>query len=604
MAKRDPKQERLIKELDRVERRLRKIYGDTYRAAIEIKAVRKAIERGEEFTWSGNPAAAKQLNRLIDNLTNQTNTYLRNSTSEMWKQGERNAHNALAAVFSTNKKSEEEVESITEQAQSEMRKKGATARNYFNEERGGFTISDRVWNITDASKKELEAIIQNGIIQGKNPDQIAKSVQPYLREPNKLFRRVRNKETGQLELSKAAKEYRPGRGVYRSSYKNALRLARTEMTAAYRRAEWETYQSNPLITGFKIELSNNHTTLVNGVPTPFHDICDDMVGDYPKTFKWTGWHPQCRCRMTPIMIDKSDFRSRMKALAEGKLNEWKPKSTVTDMPENFKKWIQENSSRIPGAKSLPYWMQDNLSTINNILTQPRQISTFTLDENTIARLKEKGWGIEIEGDIKAYQERAGSFNAEVYGDEMSAILKKAGVEVNKKTLRVRRMGNIDIILENEKEHLEIHRNFTIGKKREKIVRHLYFNLPERLQGKGLSKELTKIMYKQYQSAGIEEIRVGANITIGGYAWAKYGFHVPRGQMDMIGFSHERHYLKFKQVTDQFFRENPSAQSFPMQIIADQPWGKEMLLGSDWAGFLDLTDDVAVELFENYLFRSR
>ena len=187
---------------------------------------------------------------------------------------------------------------------------------------------------------------------------------------------------------------------------------------------------------------------------------------------------------------------------------------------------------------------------------------------------------------------------------MSAILKEAGVEINKKTLRVRRMGNIDIILENEKEHLEIHRNFTIGRKREKIVRHMYFNLPERLQGKGLSKELTKIMYNQYQSAGIEEIRVGANITIGGYAWAKYGFHVPRTELNQVNLNNPSDYKTFKKITDQFFDENPSAQSFPMQVISDQPWGKEMLLKSSWAGFLDLTDDLAVELFENYLFRSR
>lgn len=349
MSENNTKRDRLLIELTRIERRLRKLYGDTYRAAVEIKAVRKAIEEGQEFTWDGNPAAAKQLQSLLDTMAQQTNAYLRNATSKAWTEGEKGVHNTLAAVFATTKKSEEEIERITEKAREDMRKRGASGHNYFNEKRGGLTISDRVWNISDTARNEIETIIQNGILEGKNPDQIAKSVQPYLREPHKLFRRVRNKETGELELSQAAKKYKPGRGVYRSSYKNAMRLVRTEVTAAYRRAEWETYQNNPLITGFRIELSNNHTTLVKGVPVPFHDICDEMVGVYPKTFKWTGWHPQCRCRMIPVFISKADFKDRMKALAAGKLKDWKPKKATTDMPENFKKWIQDNSDRIAAA---------------------------------------------------------------------------------------------------------------------------------------------------------------------------------------------------------------------------------------------------------------
>lgn len=369
MSENNTKRDRLLIELTSIERRLRKLYGDTYRAAVEIKAVRKAIEEGQEFTWDGNPAAAKQLQRLLDTMGQQTNAYLRNATSRAWTEGEEGVHNTLAAVFATNPKSEEEIERITEKAREDMRKRGASGHNYFNEKRGGLTISDRVWNISDTARNEIEAIIQNGILEGKNPDQIAKSVQPYLREPHKLFRRVRNKETGELELSQAAKKYKPGRGVYRSAYKNAMRLARTEVTAAYRRAEWETYQNNPLITGYRIELSNNHTTLVKGVPVPFHDICDEMVGVYPKTFLWTGWHPQCRCRMIPVFISKADFKDRMKALAAGKLKDWKPKSTTTDMPENFKKWIQDNSDRIAAARALPYWMQNNQGTINSILNQ-------------------------------------------------------------------------------------------------------------------------------------------------------------------------------------------------------------------------------------------
>ncbi|MBQ5815819.1 MAG: hypothetical protein IIW30_07605, partial [Flavobacteriales bacterium] len=33
------------------------------------------------------------------------------------------------------------------------------------------------------------------------------------------------------------------------------------------------------------------------------DICDHMKGEYPKDFKFTGWHPNCRCVIHPIIPD-------------------------------------------------------------------------------------------------------------------------------------------------------------------------------------------------------------------------------------------------------------------------------------------------------------
>lgn len=102
----------------------------------------------------------------------------------------------------------------------------------------------------------------------------------------KLFRRVRD-EHGELQLSKRAAVFHPGRGVYRSSYKNARRLAATETNIAYMTADYERWQQLDFVVGIEIKLSNNHT--LNGVP--FTDICDDLKGRYPKDFKFTGWHP-------------------------------------------------------------------------------------------------------------------------------------------------------------------------------------------------------------------------------------------------------------------------------------------------------------------------
>ena len=155
-------------------------------------------------------------------------------------------------------------------------------------EKGGMNFSSRVWNLTDCSSKELEAIIQNGIIEGKSQLEVSRDLRKYLNSPNTLFRRVRNPKTEDLELSKNAKKYHPRQSVYRSVYKNARRLAVTEKNAAYRRAQWESYQKNPFVTAYEIRLSANHTTTIKGKIVPLEKICDRLAGRYQKTFLWTG----------------------------------------------------------------------------------------------------------------------------------------------------------------------------------------------------------------------------------------------------------------------------------------------------------------------------
>ncbi len=94
---------------------------------------------------------------------------------------------------------------------------------------------------TNQYKKEIELGLDLGIGDGKSGAALARELEQYLREPDRLFRRVRDKH-GQLVLSKAAQAYHPGQGVYRSSVKNAQRLTRTENNNAYHESNFLKYQ--------------------------------------------------------------------------------------------------------------------------------------------------------------------------------------------------------------------------------------------------------------------------------------------------------------------------------------------------------------------------
>jgi hypothetical protein len=85
---------------------------------------------------------------------------------------------------------------------------------------GGLAFSDRVWEITWQTQKQLLMAIQDGIMRGTSAAEISRQIRGLLALPD-TFR------------GDVLKTFHPGVGVYKSAYKNALRLARTELNRAF-----------------------------------------------------------------------------------------------------------------------------------------------------------------------------------------------------------------------------------------------------------------------------------------------------------------------------------------------------------------------------------
>ena len=206
----------------------------------------------------------------------------------------------------------------------------------------GFKLSDRVWNITQQTKSQLEFYLDSGVVAGRNANGISSDIRQILQNPQKRFRRIRN-EKGELVLSQPMKNYHPGQGVYRSAYKNALRTSATTTNIAYRSADYERWSKQDFILGIEIHRSAN-----NRGPCK---ICNAMVGKYPKTFKFTGFHPFCICFATPITMEPEDF-------ADFLLNDTVPQGqTITDIPQAAKDFVSENKDGLQSA----FWYKDNFT---------------------------------------------------------------------------------------------------------------------------------------------------------------------------------------------------------------------------------------------------
>lgn len=441
--------------------RLRHSLLKTYNSAFDIAGVKKAIADGNDsFFFSNNYTANKAINRQLSALTKQMDYQLLNSVEKSWEQGKNSVSSSLQSISPTDKAEKEMFEKIRKAAKQSSRDNAAKA--FYNEKRGGFSLSERVWNLAGNAKKEIEIILQNGIKEGKSADEIQKSLQGYLNEPDKLFRRVKNKQTGNLEWSKAAQKYHPGQGVYRSAYKNLMRLARTEIKAANCEAVWQSMQTNPLITGYRVVLSNNHTTLSNGKKIPLKDICDDLQGAYPKSFKFRGWHPQCRCEMIPIMATSEERKDLYKKIFDGKRDEWKPKQ-VADVPDGFKQWVEANKERQKSGGNVPYFVRDNFKgglLSNGLRTETiKAVETPKIDpiqqqldqlQPSIAAIKQiaNEWGLNtyIVDDALAKRNPQGVINA------ISEMRNRVNVAMNElkmfvtdaaETIKQAKQANID-----------------------------------------------------------------------------------------------------------------------------------------------------------------
>lgn len=136
----------------------------------------------------------------------------------------------IAAILRTAKLTKEEVE------QYQSRNLEAL-RTFQRRKVEGLGLSERVWRYAGELKDAMELGIDVALGEGKSAQELSRDLRGYLKEPHRLYRRVRDKG-GNLRLSKAAKLYHPGQGVYRSSAKNAQRLARTEVNMAYRESEF------------------------------------------------------------------------------------------------------------------------------------------------------------------------------------------------------------------------------------------------------------------------------------------------------------------------------------------------------------------------------
>jgi len=127
------------------------------------------------------------------------------------------------------------------------------------------------------------------------------------------------------------------------------------------------------------------------------------------------------------------------------------------------------------------------------------------------------------------------------------------------------------------------------------------------QGKSIAKPFMKSLHSLAKQIGVPQLELKANIDVGGYAWARYGFAPDEDTWSALKLDIARS-IKYNKllageslVTADFVQKVLSSKD-PKMIwaLSDSAIGKKLLMGQQWRGYLDMADAEAMERFIEYL----
>lgn len=325
-------------------------------ATMEISqaAAKGKIDPEKPFSFDDYPKIKGVMQNVTAQLADRLTTTIESGSKNQWLFACKKNDGFIASIMDTSKLSKARLNKMQDQNLDAL-------KAFQGRKVEGLNLSERVWKYVGQYQEQMESALDAGLGEGRSAQQLARDVKQNLNDPNRLFRRVRDKR-GNLVLSKAARAFHPGRGVYRSSVKNAQRLTRSEINMSYRESDWQRWQSLDFIVGFEVVRSNHE-------PLCDCDICSQLVGRYPKTFKFVGWHPQCMCYAIPILMDEKTFDDNelgdLKAALRGTTYKHKQAAnTVPDVPDGFKDWVKDHIEAQKKWASIPYFIRDNFKNGN------------------------------------------------------------------------------------------------------------------------------------------------------------------------------------------------------------------------------------------------
>ena len=407
-----------IKRTEAYAERVRLLFAQTVNEILALNKSMPQLDEGEMFSFAGESMKRqKEVERLLRQLHSVATMAIEKGIRLEWSQANDECDKLVKSCFGKRALSSPEFAAWTQRNSAAMNAFIARSEN-------GLNLSQRVWKSVEQLRDEMEVAITVSVGDGESAASMSRKVRQYLNDPDLMFRRFRYKDpesgewrrkwkkrikdpaTGKVKWidydKRTYQDQWTGRGYYKSSAQNAMRVARTETNIAYRRADNERWQQMDFVLGQRVNLSRSH---------PKKDICDKLAGDYPVDFVFDGWHPQCFCFVTPILMDEDEMAKVSEAFLRGE--KYVPRGKrITDYPDNFKQWVSEHKEDIAQSRDRgtePYFIRNNAMAIDEILDP----SLKKLTPQQIAAKRHEARTPEQEDEIRRrWKERSERIEAE------------------------------------------------------------------------------------------------------------------------------------------------------------------------------------------------
>lgn len=337
-------------------RRLGMLYSGYVKKLLALGYSEDVLENDALFNFDNFPVLKARLNEIF-------NDYFQNSML-CYKSG---ITSGVSLAYSHDNDALGQFSVLTDKALETARKTAAATfiANRLNA-KNGLNLAQSVWNYCQQTKVEFEMamsnVIADGLEKGTSAEEVGRRIRQYLNNPDMMYRRYHTVKVlkngqkkdvvtwrrkriidGRVRFVEEPLEH-VGQGVYRSARKNALRVARTEINAAYHKARNGRWANEPFVIGQHIHISPQHD------PDEDADICDELEGYYPKDFDWDGWHPQCMCTSDPVMISGEERKQFYKRMLNGEdMSSYVSPNSIKDVPDQYKRYIEANSDKIVDA---------------------------------------------------------------------------------------------------------------------------------------------------------------------------------------------------------------------------------------------------------------
>jgi GNAT superfamily N-acetyltransferase len=168
---------------------------------------------------------------------------------------------------------------------------------------------------------------------------------------------------------------------------------------------------------------------------------------------------------------------------------------------------------------------------------------------------------------------------------------------------------VSVLMRTSPDEFMMRRSLEFNKKTGEVsAYHDMLSFKREHQGKGFAKAIMASQIETYQSLGVSHVSLIANLNVGAYAWAKYGF-VPKdsGEWDRVMGAATRkameptdtrgHQARLNGILETASKMVPSKG---IRFIADSKYGKELLIDTEWRGKLDLKDPESMQRFKHYV----